>query len=278
MLAIEPRGTASRSLVGQQVREQVTQYFLNSLFYRVETKDFYDDLAANPNIMRFMDTSNLPSDHKCYSAVRKRILGLFKNETDSRTVYEFAALRAKSYAYDVEQNVCIRAKGVMGHSPQLFPEIYNPANYTLRVAEHVVTQLDTLGFTVGQRFPWTSLDTSQSLQDAQQFSWELAGWNSPTVLNLISGRFPNDDDVIRGTTPRLYVSMDPSSIRIAFGRKTLIEPTPSGSANIHDTAVLNLVSTFFIDLMVYGTSLSRSPTERFLQFTCAFKDCKNAIL
>ncbi|KAL4123296.1 hypothetical protein QTP88_015494 [Uroleucon formosanum] len=147
--------------------------------------------------MRFMDTSNLPSDHKCYSAVRKRIPGLFKNETDSRTVYEFVALRAKSYAYDVEQNVCIRAKGVMGHSPQLFPEIYNPANYTLRVAEHVVTQLDTLGFTAGQRFPWTSLDTSQPLQDAQQFSWELAGWNSPTVLNLISGRFPNDDDVIQ---------------------------------------------------------------------------------
>ncbi|KAL4152988.1 hypothetical protein QTP88_000821 [Uroleucon formosanum] len=87
----------------------------DSLFYRVETKDFYDDLAANPNLMRFMDTSNLPSDHKCYSAVRKRIPGLFKNETDSRTVYEFVALRAKSYAYDVEQNVCIRAKGVMGH-------------------------------------------------------------------------------------------------------------------------------------------------------------------
>ncbi|XP_015376732.1 PREDICTED: uncharacterized protein LOC107172457 [Diuraphis noxia] len=87
----------------------------DSLFYRVETKDFYDDLAANPNLMRFMDTSNLPPDHKCYSTVRKRIPGLFKNETDSRTVYEFVALRAKSYAYDVEQDVCIRAKGVMGH-------------------------------------------------------------------------------------------------------------------------------------------------------------------
>jgi len=79
----------------------------------VETKDFYDDLAANPKLMRFMDTSNLPSDHKCYSTVGKRIPGLFNNVTDSRTVYEFVALRAKSYAYDVEHKVTIRAMGKM---------------------------------------------------------------------------------------------------------------------------------------------------------------------
>ncbi|KAL4091521.1 hypothetical protein QTP88_026196 [Uroleucon formosanum] len=278
----------------------------DSLFYRVTTNDFFADLMRNPNLIRFMDTSNFPHDHICYTAARKRIPGCFKFECGSRTVYEFVALRAKSYAYDVEEEVTIRAKGVMRHvirnhltfaehkrclfadvdddaesdecdvefdanmgkmiaadsalkavaqihrnastsatnspptthpshcysympftpyrenvsirsfkhemrtirtmklvlnraddkrhSPQLFPETYNPANYTLRVAEHVVTQQGTLGFTAGQRFPWTSLDTSQPLQDAQQFSWELAGWNSPTVLNLISGRFPNDDD------------------------------------------------------------------------------------
>ncbi|KAL4119986.1 hypothetical protein QTP88_012736 [Uroleucon formosanum] len=171
----------------------------DSLFYRVTTNDFFADLVRNPNLMRFMDTSNFPHDHMCYTAARKRIPGCFKFECGSKTIYEFVALRAKSYAYDVEEEVTIRAKGVMRH-------------------------------------------------------------------------------VIRGTTPRLYVSMATSSIRIAFGRKTLIEPTPSGFANIHDTAVPNLVSTFFIDLIVYGTSLSRSPTERFLQFTCAFKDCKKAIL
>lgn len=79
------------------------------------TNDFYEDLIGNPNLMRFMDTSNLPNDHKCYSTARKRIPGLFKNETNGRTVYEYVALRAKSYAYDVEQDVCIRAKGVMRH-------------------------------------------------------------------------------------------------------------------------------------------------------------------
>ncbi|KAF0746244.1 Uncharacterized protein FWK35_00024829 [Aphis craccivora] len=87
----------------------------DSLFYRVTTNDFYDNLITNPNLMRFMDTSNLPDDHKCYTAVRKRVPGLFKFECGSSTVYEFVALRAKSYVYDVEQAVSIRAKGVMRH-------------------------------------------------------------------------------------------------------------------------------------------------------------------
>jgi hypothetical protein len=65
--------------------------------------------------MEFMDTSNFPHDHMCYTTARKRIPGLFKFECGSRTVYEFVALRAKSYAYDVEQEVTIRAKGVMRH-------------------------------------------------------------------------------------------------------------------------------------------------------------------
>ncbi|XP_060882134.1 uncharacterized protein LOC132953814 [Metopolophium dirhodum] len=87
----------------------------DSLFYRVTTNDFYDDCINNSNLMRFMDTSNLLKDHKCYSTARKRIPGLFKNETNARTVYEYVALRAKSYAYDVEEEVTIRAKGVMRH-------------------------------------------------------------------------------------------------------------------------------------------------------------------
>jgi len=81
----------------------------------VTTNDFFADLIKNPNLMGFMDTSNFAHDHKCYTAARKRIPGLFKFECGSRTVYEFVALRAKSYAYDVEQEVTIRAKGVMRH-------------------------------------------------------------------------------------------------------------------------------------------------------------------
>lgn len=79
------------------------------------TKDFYDDLINNPNLMLCTDTSNLPTDHKGYAGARKRIPGLFKDEAAGKTIYEFVALRAKSYAYDMEQEVTIRAKGVMRH-------------------------------------------------------------------------------------------------------------------------------------------------------------------
>jgi len=63
-----------------------------------------------------MDTSNLPPDHRCFTTLRKRIPGLFKDEANGRTIFEFVALRAKSYAFVVvEHKVSIRAKGVMIH-------------------------------------------------------------------------------------------------------------------------------------------------------------------
>lgn len=83
--------------------------------YHIETDDFYRDLANNPNLLIRMDTSNLPRDHPCYVSTRKKIPGLFSDETDGRTMYEFVALRAKSYAYDVERVVNIRAKGIRRH-------------------------------------------------------------------------------------------------------------------------------------------------------------------
>ncbi|XP_025190195.1 uncharacterized protein LOC112590836 [Melanaphis sacchari] len=87
----------------------------DSLLYHVTTEDFYDDLANKPNLLSRMDTSNLPTNHRCFSSARKRIPGLFKDETKGRTMYEFVALRAKSYAYDIERTVEIRAKGIRAH-------------------------------------------------------------------------------------------------------------------------------------------------------------------
>ena len=62
-----------------------------------------------------MDTSNLPKDHPCHITERKKIPGLFSDETDGRTMYEFIALRAKSYAYNIEDEEKIKAKGIRGH-------------------------------------------------------------------------------------------------------------------------------------------------------------------
>ncbi|KAL4089074.1 hypothetical protein QTP88_024147 [Uroleucon formosanum] len=87
----------------------------DSLIYRIHTEDFYKDLLDNPALLERMDTSNLPATHPCYVVTRKKIPGLFKDETAGRTMYEFIALRAKSYAYKIEGDEKLVAKGIRGH-------------------------------------------------------------------------------------------------------------------------------------------------------------------
>ncbi|XP_015370403.1 PREDICTED: uncharacterized protein LOC107166318 [Diuraphis noxia] len=53
----------------------------DSLVYRVHTKDFYKDLVDNPTLLERMDTPNHPVTHPCYDGTRKKIPGLFKDET-----------------------------------------------------------------------------------------------------------------------------------------------------------------------------------------------------
>lgn len=81
----------------------------------MNTSDFYGDLARNSILLDRMDTSNLPRDHPCYIAERKKVPGLFSDETDGKTMIEFIALRAKSYAYNINGQEKIKAKGIRGH-------------------------------------------------------------------------------------------------------------------------------------------------------------------
>lgn len=90
-------------------------FVLDSLIYYVKTKDFYDDLKNNRNLLDHLDTSNLPPEHPCYVADRKKIPGFFSDETDGKTILEFVALRAKSYAFSVEGHEKIKSKGVRSH-------------------------------------------------------------------------------------------------------------------------------------------------------------------
>ena len=71
------------------------------MIYHIKTTDFYEDLAANHSLLDRMDTANLPSDHPCYVAVRKKEPGYFSDEVDADIITEFCALRAKSYAFNV---------------------------------------------------------------------------------------------------------------------------------------------------------------------------------
>ncbi|XP_029348011.1 uncharacterized protein LOC107883973 [Acyrthosiphon pisum] len=65
----------------------------DSLVYHINTKDFFEDLAINPNLLDRMDTSELPKDHPCRIAERKNIPGLFSDETKGAINTEFCALR-----------------------------------------------------------------------------------------------------------------------------------------------------------------------------------------
>lgn len=87
----------------------------DSLVYNIITDDFYNDLLNKPGLIECMDTSNLPHKHPCYTNARKKIPGLFSDETDGRIMTEFIALRAKSYAYILDNKEKIKAKGIRGH-------------------------------------------------------------------------------------------------------------------------------------------------------------------
>ncbi|XP_022172343.1 uncharacterized protein LOC111035131, partial [Myzus persicae] len=90
----------------------------DSLVYFIETDDFYEDMVNNPILLDRMDTSNLPENHPCYIAERKKIPGLFSDETNGDLMTEFCALRSKSYSYKIgidSSKEEIRAKGVRGH-------------------------------------------------------------------------------------------------------------------------------------------------------------------
>jgi len=54
----------------------------------------------------------------------------------------------------------------------------------------------SLGFNAGQQFPWKSPDSSPPLQNEQQFTQEMSSWNSPSILNLLPGQFPNDREIL----------------------------------------------------------------------------------
>jgi len=87
--------------------------------YLIETDNFYEDMANNPILLDRMDTANLPRDYPCYIAERKKIPGLFSDETNGDIMTEFCALCSKSYSYKINEinysKEEIRAKGIRGH-------------------------------------------------------------------------------------------------------------------------------------------------------------------
>lgn len=63
----------------------------NSLFYEIQTNDFYKDMQ-DIDLKMFFDTSDYPSNRECYTLINKKVLGKFKDECNSTPIKEFIVL------------------------------------------------------------------------------------------------------------------------------------------------------------------------------------------
>ena len=85
----------------------------DSLMYEIQTKDFYNDI--NADVKQRFDTSNYPSKHPSGipSGLNKMVIGMFKDEVNSKVIDEFVGLRAKLYSYKMfEGKESKKCKGV----------------------------------------------------------------------------------------------------------------------------------------------------------------------
>ena len=83
----------------------------DSFVYETETEEFYRDIANN--VKKMFDTSGYSKDDNRPLTIgeNKQVIGLMKDELGGKVMTEFAALRAKMYAYrkivkEVEEKRC----------------------------------------------------------------------------------------------------------------------------------------------------------------------------
>ena len=74
----------------------------DSFVIYIKTKDFYKDIAND--VEKWFDTSNydIKNERPLPIGKNKKVIGLFKDELGGKIIIEFCALRAKAYAYLME--------------------------------------------------------------------------------------------------------------------------------------------------------------------------------
>ena len=74
----------------------------DSFVIYIKTEDFYKDIAND--FERWFDTSNYDKNDERPFPIgkKKKVIGLFKDELGGKITTEFVALRAKAYAYLME--------------------------------------------------------------------------------------------------------------------------------------------------------------------------------
>ena len=69
----------------------------DSLVYRIETEDFYEDIAKD--VPTRFDTSGYCKDRPLPVGLNEKVIGLMKDELGGTIMTEFVALRPKLYSY-----------------------------------------------------------------------------------------------------------------------------------------------------------------------------------
>ena len=84
----------------------------DSFVLNIFTEDFFEDI--NNDVERWFDTSNYDKNDKrpLQIGVNKKVIGMFKNELGWKIMKEFCTLKAKTYAYLMDEDIeHKRAKG-----------------------------------------------------------------------------------------------------------------------------------------------------------------------
>ena len=84
----------------------------DSFVMHVNTNDFYHDISNDVNLL--FDTSNYSTKllRPLPIGINKKVLGKFKDELGGKTMSEFCALKAKTYACKLnDDSECKKAKG-----------------------------------------------------------------------------------------------------------------------------------------------------------------------
>ena len=74
----------------------------DSLFYQIETEDFYKDIAED--VPKWFDTNDYHEDHPAgLPRMNKKVLGMMKNEACGKTIAQFVGLRSKLYSFKIQE-------------------------------------------------------------------------------------------------------------------------------------------------------------------------------
>ena len=81
-----------------KLRYMVTDSFV----IHVKTKDFYEDIAND--VEEWFDKANYDNNRPLAVGKNKKVIGLFKDELGGKIMIAFVGLRAKTYAYLMDDN------------------------------------------------------------------------------------------------------------------------------------------------------------------------------